>query len=301
MSQVPSFAAQGLTSLGDALPDAQPRMSQALVRRLRDEVRGLGKKFDLGEATVDAAIAHLPADAPEELRLAVARIILHREVLRTPQRSLFTSGTTDEAEPQLSRKIDNAVVVGAELQLLHEFGRPFFYGLDRLADASGENIEQFISLASVLVDHLETLVIRRKRPQLEPQRQHEALVGQATKAISHWDFPYAPRVKKLVDFIAERAIEITRRPNAPLDDGANAFGVPQSDVKELEDDPDFENVLHYALAYQAIVMVEEYKCKGEVWCLFELGGVACLSKGLTLMRGGFVEGRLDELRRVVAR
>lgn len=301
MSQIPSFAAQGLNSLGDALPDAQPRMAQTAVRKLRDEVKGLGKRFDLSDATIQAAIDHMPPEAPEELRLAVARIILHREALRTPQRSLFSAGTSDEAEPQLSRKIDSAVVVGAELQLLHDFGRPFFYGMDRLADASGENIEQFINLASVLVDQLETLVIRRKRPQLEPQRQHDALVAHANKLMSHWDFPYAPRVKLLVDFIADRAIELTRRPNAPLDDGANAFGVPQSDIKALEGDPDFENVIHYALAYQAIVMVEEYKCKGELWCIFELGGVACLAKGLTLMRGGFVEGRLEEMRRVVAR
>jgi hypothetical protein len=58
-------------------------------------------------------------------------------------------------------------------------------------------------------------------------------------------------------------------------------------------------VLHYAIAYQALVLIEPYECKGKTWALLELGGVPIVANGLTLNRGGFAEGTLAQLKTVL--
>jgi hypothetical protein len=300
LAQVPVFANRGIDTLKVALSETRPKLSATDLKRLKDEVNRLTQDNALSAEAVETLNALLP-QAPEDLRLAVSRILLRREALRSPQRSLFSAGTGDETGATEPKKVDRQVVIGAELQLLHQFAQPFYFGFDRLADASNQNIEQFISLAGVLVDELETLIIRGRRPVLlEAKRQHDAVRERADKVMRDWDFPYSARVRTLVTFISQKCVEMTMRPNAPLDDGANAFGIPQAEVGLLEDDGDLARVIHYALAYQAIVMVEEYKCKGQLWCLFELGGIPSIVAGVTLSRGGFVEGNLSQLKDAIA-
>jgi len=114
--------------------------------------------------------------------------------------------------------------------------------------------------------------------------------------MAKWDFPYAPRVRRLVNLIAERCLDITMRPNAPLGDGANAYGVLQSELLSLNPQDDIARVIQFAFAYQALVLVEPYECKGKTWALLELGGVAIIAHGLPLSRGGFAEGTIAQLR-----
>jgi len=301
LAQLTVFANKGVASLADALSEAQPSLTSTDIKNLRDQVGALSTETAVSQSSLEALDQVLPENAPEDLRLAVTRIFLNREALRTPQRSLFSGPSADEQEESSPKKVGATLVNGAALQLLHEFDRPFYFGFTRLADASNQNIEQFISLAGVLVDELETLIVRSKPPRLDARRQHKLLTARATKIMDEWDFPYAPRVRRLVDFISEQCVEITRRPNAPLGDGANAFGVPQDDLKLLDQDTDLAQVIHYALAYQAIVMVEEYSCKKRQWCLFELGGIPSIAAGLTFSRGGFVEGRMSQLKQQIDR
>lgn len=165
-----------------------------------------------------------------------------------------------------------------------------------MADASGENIEQFIHLAGVLVDQIETKVIRGKDPKLDARTQHTALVSTAKEAIDSWNFPYSTEVRRLIKFIAAKCYERTMAINAPLDDGANAFGIPQHEMDRFQKDGGrLVAVLHNALAYNAITLTEGYECKKKIWCLFQLGGLPILANGLTFSRGGFCEGSLGQL------
>ena len=85
-------------------------------------------------------------------------------------------------------------------------------------------------------------------------------------------------------------------PNAPLGDGANAIGIPQNEMdKILKRDGRLSRILHFAFAYKAIVFVPQYNCKNKVWCLLELGALPSMVYGLTLSRGGFIEGNLRTL------
>lgn len=275
-----------------------PSLSATDMRTLESENARLAEENQLTREKLAAMEAAYPADLTPDVKAAVTHIMLERELKRTPQRSLFGAPVEDSSADDIS-KVQRSVVNGAELQLLHRFDRPFYFGFDRLADAANENIEQFVTLASVLVDHLETQAIRGKPLALDPRQQHKAIREQAADLIAQWDFPYAPQVRKLVDYVGSKCLELTLRPNAPLSDGANAFGILLADLTSLDSNDELARVLHYALAYQALVLVEPYECKGKTWALFELGGVAIIAKGLTHSRGGFVEGTLHQLKAAV--
>lgn len=275
-----------------------PILSETDLRILQSENARLARENQVTDEKIEAMEAAYPPNLTPDVAAAVTHIMLERELKRTPQRSLFGAPTEDSSEEEVS-KVQRPVVTGAELQLLHRFDRPFYFGFERLADAANENIEQFVTLASVLVDRLETQAIRGRLLALDARQQHKAVREQAVNLIDQWDFPYAPQVRKLVDFIGGRCQELTLRPNAPLSDGANAYGILLSNLTKLDSSDELARVLHYALAYQALVLVEPYECKGKTWALFELGGVAIIAKGLTHSRGGFVEGTLQQLKTAV--
>lgn len=286
----------GIHSLKTLLNAARPPvLSDTDLNVIQAENDRLIEDNQLTSEQVDTMEAAYPPELTRDVKAAVTHILLEREMRRTPQRSLFGAPAEDSSEEEIS-KVQRPVITGAELQLLHRFDRPFYFGFERLADASNENIEQFVTLASVLVDRLETQAIRGRQLALDARQQHKAVRGQAAKLIDQWDFPYSPQVRKLVDFIGAKCEDLTLRPNAPLSDGANAYGILRSDLEKLDSNDELARVLHYALAYQALVLVEPYECKGKTWALFELGGIAIIAKGLTHSRGKFVEGTLHQLK-----
>ena len=221
--------------------------------------------------------------------------MLQRERNRTPQLTLLDD--VEIVEPVTEQKnARSSILEAARIHLLHGYDLSYYYGMDKLADASNNNIEQFIRLSGVLVEQLLARTVLGKKPELTAKSQHEALVGQANKIMAEWDFPYHLMVKKLINEIADRCVTKTLEPNAPLEGGANAIGVPQADLQKiLARSERLTRVLHFAFAYKALIFVPEYSCKGKAWCLLELGAIPCISHNLTLRRGGFIEGSLSDL------
>jgi hypothetical protein len=60
---------------------------------------------------------------------------------------------------------------------------------------------------------------------------------------------------------------------------------------------ELSQVLHCAVAYDAILLRPSYPQGGRQWCLLELGGPVVLANSLTLNRGGFLQKRLTDLER----
>ena len=105
---------------------------------------------------------------------------------------------------------------------------------------------------------------------------------------------------KVVSGIATECLKVSLLPNAWIGAGANAYGIPQAEFETLATDhPALARVLHFGLAYNALSLNPRYPCKNKEWCLIELGGIPILRFGLTLKRGGFIEGSTDELKRMV--
>lgn len=230
----------------------------------------------------------------EEVKLAMWRILLHRYSKRTPQHTLFSE--IEDVEPNKELKVDSGLIWAARLHLMHEFSRPYYYGVDMLADSGSGNIEQFLRTADHLVSYVETKLIRTKKYKLSPEEQHRIIFEVASKTIEAWNYPMHGEVMKLIDFIAKKALAASLKPNAYLQEGANAYGVLTSDFEKYrKTHPEFISVLKYGIAYNALIVLPDYRCKKQEWMLFQLGGYPIVKYGLTFAKGGFVEGKMESL------
>jgi hypothetical protein len=231
----------------------------------------------------------------EDVRLAMLSILMHRYAKRMPQGSLLEPG---EHESSLARPLvaDSGIADGARVHLLHEFQRPYYFGVDLVCDASSENAEQFLQLASRLVAQSETQLIRGKPATLRSGLQHQLLRNRATEIVEQWDFPQYRLIRRLTDRMAEQCVRKSLEPNASLGGGANAIGVPQEDFDKIpEKYPELARVLQFGVAYNALTLVPNHGTKKRLWCLIELGGALLLHHGLSPKRGGFIERRLEDL------
>lgn len=302
LSQMPLFRDRGLTKLGALLHVTPAVLSDGVVRELEAEVASTQRKLKIPEKQsadlrhlVDAYFAGAKKAVEPDLALGMWKILLHRFAKRVPETALFAE-YDESLQPAKPLTADSTVYEGARLHLLHACRRPFFYGINDLCDASSENAEQFLKLSAELVDTMASRLQRRKAPALSPVDQDRKLRQIAGEAIAHWDFPESSNVRRLVRGIAARCLERSLEPNAPLGAGASAFGIPQSQFDQLPTRaPALASVVKYAVAYNAVTLVPNYECKKREWCLLELGGMMLLEAGLTLKRGGFVEGTQGDL------
>lgn len=231
----------------------------------------------------------------EDVKLAMLRILLHRYAKRTPQQNLFAEAI--DVEPSRELKADSGLMAGAKLHLLHQFGRPYYYGIEAVADSGSGNIEQFLRVADELVSDLEAKIIRKKqRINLTAEEQHKIITETAASAIKSWDFPMHREVIQIVDFIGVVSQKASLTPNAYLDHGANAYGVLLSDFeKMIAQNKQLSIALHYGVAYNAITISPAYHCKNDIWTLIGLGGFPIIKHGLSFNKGGFVEGGMQTL------
>lgn len=302
LRRMPLLSSKSLVSLADLLADEPAPPPAARLAQLESKVSGTQRRLQISDARRRELWKEIEEfrsggkAAPSDVALAMLLILMHRYEKRRGQRSMFESD--DDPEPSKPVVANISVFDSARLHLLHEFDRPFFYGIDDLCDASSENAEQFLQLAAVLVETVATQVIREKGASLEPRTQDKLLRQRGARIIDGWDFPDHEMVRRLITQIAEKCVQITLQPNGWLT--PNAYGIPQEEFDSLVKSPgDLARILQFGVAYNALTLVPHYPCKSKEWCLLELGGMVILKHGLTLKRGGFVEGTLHELGRLV--
>ncbi len=302
---MPQFQNRKLDNFPVLLNEAPEPLSPTKTKDLSAKVDSAQKRLGISQkrrAELEEQVqAYNPAGRAllTDERHAMLLILMHRYANRVPQESLFGSG--NDPEPSKPLVADSGVYQGARIHLFHQYGKPFYFGMDDLCDASSENAEQFLRLAARLID---ALLARMVRPQavvsLGPEIQHELLTERANDFIRSWNFPHFDRVLKLVSYIAKRCLKESLSPNAWLSGGANAYGVPQAEYEGMvRTDPELANTLKFGLAYNSISLVQDYPCKNKMWCLVQLGGLPILHFGLTLRKGGFVEGNIAELQAAI--
>lgn len=299
---------KGFARFGDLLAEEPIGLTGGQTTELRRVVESDQRKLSIAASRrklIDASVdeyagASRSTDIREDMKLAMARILMHRYANRTPQRSLDIFGDEDP-DPNVPLKPNAGVADGARAHLHAQFGRARHFGIDALCDASDENAELFLQMAGNLVSRMETLMIRRKSPVLQPQMQQEELRRKATDIVARWTFPLSGKATLLIEALAKECVEETLKPNARLGGGANAIGIPQAEMTAiLESGREIASVLKYAVAYGALKQpIIDYNQGGKLWCLLELSGPICLKHSLTMKRGGFLERRIDHLIRII--
>jgi hypothetical protein len=275
-NQVPPLAKSKLEDFAGYVDAAQRRL------RISDE-----RRREL-QSAIEAYTPEGVTSVAPELQLAMLSVLMHRMEKRG-QTGLFDF-ELPEPTSKLP-KVDSTVYGAARIHLLHRYDRPYYVGIDDVCDASSENAEQFLRLAAELVEISAVNIIRGKPALLEPSVQHEKLREKATHVVQEWDFPRARQVRKLVESLAAACLQKTLEPNAPLGSGANAYGILQDEFEAIPDQyPELAQLLQVAIANNALTVVPRYGQGGKKWCLLELGGIVILRHGLTLKRGGFLEG-----------
>lgn len=306
LPRVQAFRNRNATNFKRLVPDEPPRLSQSRMHDLEAQIEREQRRYEV-TASRRASIENLVAgylagaqsgDREPEVGLAMVRILMARYANRISDRQVSLFEEYDP-EPKTPLKADAPVAEGARLHLNEMTGRAFHYGFDTLCDASNENAELFLQLAGALVARMETQAIRGRSLALPAPAQQDVLRTKAVEIMDDWAFPYARRVRNMVDAIGAECRDVSLTPNARLGAGANAIGILETDIAELlVSNDELALVLKYAVAHGAIEVTRDYGQGSKSWCLIELSGVACLAHGLTLRRGGFLERDLDYLRKV---
>ncbi len=303
LSQMDVFNRRRLHDLGDLLSTTATSLRAGDLQQLGRHVDALQRGYGISaerRRRLEKEIGDYLENArenSEDLRLGMLSVLLERYAKRTSQRSLFEDDS-DDAEPNRVLRVDAGVADGARIHMLHQYKRPYFFGIDTLCDASSENAEQFLQLAAQLVSRLETRLIRGGNATLTSGEQHKLLRERATEMVRDWSFPECHLVRRIADGISSECLNKSREGNASLGGGATAFGIPQEEFDKIPDShPRLARVLQFGVAYKAFILVPNHGAKKRLWCLIELGGVLLLHHGLTLKRGGFLERRADDLLR----
>ena len=301
LSQMEVFNRRHLHSLSDLLQTTAVHLSAGKRQQLRERVNRLQLRYGISSkrrSMLEQEVDDYIGKNSEDMRLGILSVLFERYAKRT-QRSLFEDDL-DDPEPNRRLKVDAGVADGARIQLLHNYGAPYFFGIDTLCDASSENAEQFLQLAARLVAQSETQLIRGKNAVLTSGVQNSLLRRRAKQMVDEWNFPQCRFVRRLADGIADECVAKSREGNASLNGGATAFGIPQNDFDDISHAfRDLAQVLKYGVAYNAFILVPNHRTKNRLWCLIELGGVLRLHHGLTLKRGGFLERRTRDLLRLL--
>lgn len=303
--QMPVFSTRKLESLADLLETESHPIAASKVKRLSEDVDRIQQKFKITDSRLrelkEVVESYRPqvGDLDEDVRLALIRILLHRYMKRIPQQGALYQEVADP-DPSRPLRVDAQLADAARLALFHEFDRPYYYGMEVLCDCGSENTEQFLHLAACLVDAIAARLIRGKIASLDGRTQHKLLRDKAKEIMERWDFPERSAVEQVVNGIAVECLRVSLLPNAWIGAGANAYGIPQSEFESLAAaHPALARVIHFGIAYNVLSLNPSYPCKNKAWCLIELGGIPILRYGLTLKRGGFIEGSIDELERMV--
>ncbi|WP_067984785.1 ORC-CDC6 family AAA ATPase [Neptuniibacter pectenicola] len=299
---MPIFQRNGLSSIQDILNSKPSELTKSNLEKLKSSVSRLQDKNNISPTVIDDFNSQIETyfnggsnvKGGEDVKLATLKILLNRYIKRVPQASLFEDQLT--AEPSKPIKLNSGIVDGAKIHLLHEFKRPYYFGIDDLCDGSSENAEQFLLLASQLVSASETKIIRGDRAELRADFQHKLLRKKAEEIISKWAFPKHSEVIRICNLISDQCIKKSLEPNASLEGGPNAIGIPDEDFKKiLNKKHDLAQALKYGVAYNALTIKRKHSTKNRFWTLIELSGVYKIKSGLTFKRGGFLERDLEHL------
>ncbi len=186
-------------------------------------------------------------------------------------------------------------------------GLPVFYGAKRVAQLASSNVDQFLSLASILFDLLLNTgnLSRFHRNALPPSAQHRSIVEESRAYLTglHTAIPYGVDVLNLITGIAKMCREESWRPNVPITPGVTGVSIQISERDQLIEDAKASgsvekrllNTLAAAIAHNVLSLRPTDRQRDENRVVFYLNRLICPAFGLPLGFGGYKPVKVSRL------
>ena len=278
------------------VPERHPKFTQCLGS-IKDNLGTISKRTN----TYNKWIAERQANLSPTLKSLIDWRVLEIQIAReeaSAQTKLFDIPLDDE--PNSDGRL-NAV---AEFFLHHEYGIPYYFGFPAIAKMATYNIDQFLEMASTLLDDLESQMIKNdKESSLSPERQEMIIKNIASvrwrqiagihNGVQAMDF-----LTRFKDF----AVEQTLKPNAPYAPGVTGIGILNSDYKKFIKQSQLigkykqlAEVLQTCLSHNLLKTRYYAKQGGNEFIIFYLNRILCVHFGLPLGRGGWRKKTPEDL------
>jgi hypothetical protein len=206
------------------------------------------------------------------------------------------------------RREANNLREAAELFLYREFGLPFYFGEERLAQLASANVDQFLDFAGDLFEELAGISgtnVLRVNAMLSAERQQH-LLRRAVRRM--WDelgsgVEEGIRVRALLDGVGNYCAERTYLPNAPYAPGVTGVALRRHEANELHlasmqapESPQgvLGRVLSILIAHN-LITVQPSEGKEQHWVVYYLNRAWCVRYHLPLQYGGWQRVDIEKL------
>ena len=146
LRQMDVFSRRGLQDLGDLLSTRSVPLPAGKLDDLRQNVDSMQVRCGVSDESrreLERMIQTYCASTQrtgQDLELSMLRILFARYARRMPQRRLFAD-PRHGSDLNETLSVGAGVAEGAAIHLLDKYGRPHYFGIDTLCDASSENAE----------------------------------------------------------------------------------------------------------------------------------------------------------------
>jgi hypothetical protein len=271
---------------------------QRVAERTREKAKGK-QRYSRWVADREGLSDHTPREIALSWRSL--EILIEREE-RKVQKSIDFPMKLEE----LQKRDDSDVRAAAELFLCKEFDIPYYFGIDRLANLSSSNIEQFLALAGEMFEQSASAYLLKRSSDIAPGLQEQILkraVKKSWEKLPEW-IPQGHDVQKFIKSIGRFSNWATHQPNAPYSPGVTGVAISMSDRRKLADAkvtqkiPELArlaSVIRTCIAHNLLKVTLDYKCKGQNWMILYLNRMFCIHFDLPLQYGGWREKKLTDL------
>jgi hypothetical protein len=190
--------------------------------------RRLKENFEKNPKYSDLLQVSLNSDSDPQKRvidLRATEIFLEREVGKK-QLPLFPL-----SPEELDRADKSDIQAAAELFISQEFDIPYYYGTSVIAALASSNIEQFLSIAGELFEHIISARLLNREVNIPPEKQ-QTIIKRHLK--TYWEsiprrVPQGDKAQRLLYSIQQFARAETYRPNAPYTPGVTGIALTMSE------------------------------------------------------------------------
>lgn len=240
------------------------------------------------------------AGTPRELLIGLRSLEILIERHRQKAQLSFDFDLPPE---ELEQRDGSSVRNAAELFLAEEFGLPYYFGSECVANLGFQNIEQFLRLGGDLFEESLSTALIRRSPILSPERQESVLAQACEARLKELPRRAGRDVLRFLEAVGQYCRNETYRPNAPYAPGVTGIAISMADRERLLDPSflsksaehhRFADMLAGALSQNMFRAEVDRSVKGGRYMVLYLNRIVCVKYRLPMGYGGFREKPLNQ-------